>query len=146
MTAAIEFNGARVDIDPGACPPGKFKYADLSWALGRLPADVAALVKVMSSGFKDPTVTYWCQPLRAGERFGHGGWHKDGAGRPEEVHRLLTLGGPPTEGRGGEVLAPGRVWHFGGSFVHRSTPAPTDCYRLLLRVSECSLTPRNHWT
>lgn len=136
--------GARVFIDPGAWRYKKFKYSTLTFARHHLDPAVMEVVDMMAEGFERPTVTYWCQPLEAGESFGHRNWHGDGEGTAWETHRLLTFGGTPTEGDGGAVLDEGYVWEYSGTYLHRARPAAAACERMLIRVSDCLMKPRNH--
>lgn len=99
----------------------------------------------MSDGIVKPRITYILKDLIAGERFGHGQWHKDGFGTEDEIHRLLTFNGNPTEGRDGTVLSQGRVWEFSGDYEHRAVKTDRDCLRLLIRISQSKIPFRNRW-
>jgi hypothetical protein len=128
------------------CPIGHFDYASEKFMRRALKTPMLLeLAERMSEGIDKPRFTYRCKPLRAGETFGHGRWHVDGKGAPEEIHRLLTYGGTPTEGEGGVTLHAGTVWEYSGRYQHRARPAEKDCVRLLLRVSQTEMMYRDHW-
>lgn len=127
-------------------PMGSFRYASMGFACRNLPLDIVLLIEAMSEGIEDPRITYHCQVLDSGERFGHGRWHCDGREEPEEVHRLLTVGGKPTLGKNGQELYSGTVWEYSGAFEHKAQPVTETCMRLMIRVSKTAMKYRNHWS
>ena len=126
-------------------PKGAIKYCSMQYADKNLPAEVMGLIRRMAEGISDPRVSYNRRDLCEGELFGHGRWHRDGREQADEIHRLFTLGGTPTEGEGGQILHPGTVWEYSGRFEHRARPAVQSCQRLMLRISQTSMPYRNHW-
>jgi len=144
VTAATALWRAVPDL-PRA-PWGRLNYATLGFCESELPPELFDLVGRMAEGLADPLVTYDCRPLVPGEHFGHGRWHRDSRGRATDVHRLLSWGGPPTEGEGGVLLSPGTVWQYPGTFLHRSLPTDTTTLRILIRVSQADgMRQRNFW-
>ena len=133
-------------IHPGVSdlPLGEFKYASLTFALEYLPSLDGVILR-MAEGIREPRVSYTFRILDPGERFGHGRWHRDGKEEPAEIHRLLTVGGNPTEGLDGFILHGGVLWEYSGDYIHRAVPSLLGGTRLMLRVSQTDLAYRNHW-
>lgn len=128
------------------CPLGHFSYA--SWKFTQAALQDSAILQVaerMAEGLADPRFAYRCKYLEAGMIFGHGRWHLDGRGEAGEIHRLLTVGGTPTEGQEGQILDAGTVWEYSGEYSHRARPAKSNGVRLLLRVSQTAMLYRDHW-
>jgi len=126
-------------------PPGSFRYSEPRYILRSLPPEIVSLFERMSEGIDSPRLSYQFQSLTPGGRFGHGRWHCDGREEADEIHRLLTVGGVPTEGDGGQILHAGTVWEYSGAYRHRARPVQDSCWRLMLRVSETTMMYRNHW-
>lgn len=126
-------------------PQGSFRYCATKWVRRNLPEAALHLITKMSDGIVDPRITYILKDLKVGERFGHGLWHKDGFGAEDEIHRLLTFNGKPTEGIDGTILSEGYVWEFSGDYEHRAVKTDTDCLRLLIRISQSKIPFRNRW-
>lgn len=134
-------------------PIGSFRYAELRFPRRTLPPEIVELFEKMSEGIEEPRLTYHFQHLEVGGRFGHGRWHCDGREEPDEIHRLLTIGGEPTIGlpqslKGSEQIAlhAGTVWEYSGAFLHRAQPVKESCWRLMMRVSKTNMLYRNHWS
>ena len=130
------------------CPMGYLSYVSRKFAQKAL-SDAETLLELidrMSEGIEKPRITYRCKPLATGMMFGHGRWHFDGRGEDGEIHRLLTIGGTPTEGRDGAVLSAGTVWEYSGKYEHRARPVEASCVRLLIRVSKTDMLFRDHWS
>jgi hypothetical protein len=126
-------------------PTGQLKYTSLDFAMLNLPM-LRDLILRMAEGVREPRVSYTFRVLRPSECFGHGRWHCDGKERPEEIHRLLTIGGNPTEGENGVILHAGTVWQYNGAYQHRAVPSKDGGPRLMLRLSETSMGYRNFWS
>lgn len=126
-------------------PVGNFRYATVPFAVENLPPALLPLATRMMDGFATPSVSYQYEMLREGRCFGHGRFHKDGLRRPSERHRILTIGGRPTLGEDGSLLTAGTVWEYRGDFVHRAQVALEDTWRLMLRVSDSEIRPRDYW-
>ena len=127
-------------------PVGSFRYSELRFVQRSLPPEIVALFEKMSDGIKEPRLTYHFRFLEPEGRFGHGRWHCDGREEPEEIHRLLTIGGVPTLGRDGTVLHAGTVWEYSGAYRHKARPVKDSCWRLMMRVSKTNMIYRNHWS
>jgi len=137
-------------------PIGSFRYASQAFVRRNLPAHMVDLFEKMSEGIEEPRLTYhfrFLWKIAAEEhgrinksRFGHGRWHCDGREDPDEIHRLLTIGGVPTLGRDGTVLHAGTVWEYSGAYEHRAQAVEESCWRLMMRVSETNMIYRNHWS
>ena len=125
-------------------PIGQLKYASLEYATDSL-TPLKELILRMAAGIREPRVSYTFRHLAPGGCFGHGRWHKDGREQPEEVHRLLTIGGCPTEGQGGFILHAGTVWEYSGAYLHRAVPSTMGGPRLMLRISQTEMHYRNFW-
>lgn len=145
MTAVIKQLYAAAAPDLTTLPLGSFRYSDPRWVARNLPPAALTIIATMSDGLVAPRVTYIHRQLAKSERFGHGRWHLDGRGEAEEMHRLLTFNGTPTEGADGTILTAGIVWEFSGDYYHRARPAVDPCRRLLLRISQTTLPFRNRW-
>lgn len=149
ITTATETPSAlfQVHMDLEGLPEGIIKYAQIDWAKRALPERLHSLMDRMSEGLERPLVSYTCLHLEVGGRFGHGRWHGDGREEPDEIHRLLTIGGTPTEGEDGFILDAGTVWQYSGAYLHRARPSEVACRRMLLRTSQGKrIGVRNHWT
>ncbi len=129
------------------CPMGQLNYVSRRFAQKALSdsEELLELIERMSVGIEEPRITYRCRPLVPGMVFGHGRWHFDGRGEDGEIHRLVTFGGTPTEGKDGAVLSAGIVWEYSGKYQHRARPAEASCVRLLIRVSKTNMLFRDHW-
>lgn len=127
-------------------PIGSFRYASQAFVRRNLPTHMVELFEKMSGGIEEPRLTYHFRFLEPEGRFGHGRWHCDGREEPDEIHRLLTIGGVPTLGRDGTVLHAGTVWGYSGAYEHRARAIEESCWRLMLRVSETNMIYRNHWS
>jgi len=125
-------------------PLGRIDYGSPSFIGQELPPDLHAVVLRMAEGLDHYVVTYQCEILLQGHAFGHGRWHRDARGSEQDRHRLLSYGGPPTEGED-RLLTPGTVWEYTGDYLHRSVPTAQDCHRLLIRVSQTNMRPRDRW-
>jgi hypothetical protein len=132
------------DIEDVSC--GAFSYASMPFATRNLPKPLLGVLERMAEGLREPRVTFRCRDLVPGQTFGHGRWHRDGQEVKEEIHRLLTINGTPTEGWGGVILDAGVVWEYNGEYVHRARPATVACKRFILRVSQTEMIYRNHWS
>jgi hypothetical protein len=135
----------RASPDLRGLPMGSFHYACRQFAQRHLPEEIMDLFGRMSEGIEEPRLTYHLRFLRPKERIGHGRWHCDGREDPDEIHRLLTIGGVPTLGHGGAVLHAGTVWEYGGAYRHMARPAEKLGIRLMMRVSKTSMFYRNVW-
>lgn len=133
------------DLSLDNLPEGIIKYSRLDFAKIHLPENVISLLEMMAADIKDPRISYQCKILRKGELFGHGRWHCDGREKEDEIHRLLTVGGQPTEGENGFILAPNIVWEYSGIYKHRARPTHEACKRLMLRVSQTEMPFRNNF-
>jgi hypothetical protein len=134
-----------VDLDTSVLPRGSLKYCSMRFAESVLPNQVLEVLRQMAEGLQEPRISYNCRDLEAGGCFGHGRWHCDGKEVATEIHRLLTIGGTPTEGDEGQVLDAGFVWEYTGKFRHRARPAAEPCRRLMLRISQTEMLYRDHW-
>ena len=134
-----------VEQEVSDLPEGYFRYASEAWASFVLPKKLLPLIQKMCEGIEEPRITYEVRKIKAGQHFSHGRWHTDGKKEGDETHRLLTIGGKPTEGRGGKILHAGMVWEYDGAYLHRAVPTDKDCKRFLLRVSRTSMPYRNRW-
>jgi len=132
------------DIEDVSC--GAFSYASMPFATRNLPKPLLGVLERKAEGLREPRVTFRCRDLVPGQTFGHGRWHRDGQEVKEEIHRLLTINGTPTEGWGGVILDAGVVWEYNGEYVHRARPATVACKRFILRVSQTEMIYRNHWS
>jgi hypothetical protein len=142
--AATALFEARPDLE--GAPVGSFRYSSRGFADANLSESLRDLVARMCEGLERPRITYRFEELSTGRFFGHGRFHCDGHGSRDEVHRLLTIGGAPTEGEDGTWLREGVVWEYRGDFLHRASPAPETTFRLMLRVSQTSMRFRDYWS
>jgi hypothetical protein len=126
-------------------PEGIIKYGKLDFAKMYLPTNIISLIEMMAFEIKDPRISYHCRTLKEGECFGHGKWHCDGKQVEGEIHRLLTVGGEPTEGEDGFILTAKTVWEYSGVYKHRAKPTNQPCKRLMLRVSQTEMLFRNNF-
>jgi len=111
------------------------KYTEPRWLSKRIPGNIAEILCYMSMGFNYPRWTYIFKHLEVGEKFGHGRYHTDGLGTPNETHRLLIYGGEPTLGIDGLIMETEKIWEFPGDYLHKSQEVSKECDRLLLRVT-----------
>lgn len=128
-------------------PICKIKYANQQWVISKLPniIELRFISDLMCKDIKEPRVSFWHQNLEVGEMFGNGKLHRDGLGKFDEIHRLITFGGPATLGDDDVILYPNYVWEYNGSFLHRAQPTLVSCDRLLVRVSKTKLKHNNLW-
>lgn len=130
--------------DLSRAPLGRIDYGSIGFMKTELTPELYYLVVLMAVGFDRYAVTYQCEYMRPGDVFGHGRWHCDSRADPADRHRLLSFGGPPTEGED-RVLTPGTVWEYTGDYRHRALPTAEPCHRLLIRVSQTNMPHRDWW-
>jgi hypothetical protein len=130
-------------------PYGSLRYASLDYACVVLP-DVAALFRKMAGTvLQQPRVTFRRLRIPPGGVANGLDWHCDGKQTEEERHHLLCVGPTGTLGReNGQivVLRPGTVWCYDGRYEHKQQSyGPEGGERVILRVSQTTMTPRNIW-
>ncbi len=131
-----------IDINLNIIKEIYFKYSSLEFAKMHMDKNLHSLLLAMIKDISNPLITFRVQNLEKGFCFGHGRLHLDGMGKEDEIHRLYIHGSSGTKTEN-DIMNPGNIWQFNGSFLHKAMPVTKSGKRMLLRVSQCGLAKRD---